>query len=60
VAVLLEPESDAADLVARRVDHAGVEDPLQDPDLLRPRVPPRFRFPRGPAALLVDPYTETN
>jgi hypothetical protein len=59
VAVLLQPEPDAPDLVARRVDHAGVEDPLEDPDLLRSRVPPRLRFSRCPAALLVDPCTET-
>jgi hypothetical protein len=59
VAVLLQPEPDAPDLVARRVDNTGVEDPLEDPDLLRPRVPPRLCFPRGTAALLVDPYTET-
>src|SRR4051812_11327462 len=58
VAVLLQPEPDAADLVARRVDHAGVEDRLQDPNLLWPRVPSWLRFPRGPAALLVNPYTK--
>jgi hypothetical protein len=46
-AVLLQAQADARDLVARRVHHARVEDGLQDPDLLRPRVPPRLRI-RGP------------
>jgi hypothetical protein len=46
-AVLLQAEADARDLVARRVHHAGVEDGLQDSDLLRPRVPPRLGI-RGP------------
>jgi hypothetical protein len=39
LAVLLQAHADAGDLVVWRIDHAGVEDGLQNPDLLRPGVP---------------------
>ena len=45
--VLLELGSDLSDLIAGRVDHARVEDGLQDPDLLRLRVPPGFWLRRS-------------
>jgi hypothetical protein len=54
--VLLQAHADAGDLLARRIDHAGVEDGLQNPDLLRPGVPPGLWI-RGP---LLATYACTN